>query len=213
LPSPTCTPNLSREGILQELLFAQGTARTPKFDDYTEDSYHVDKLDLLEGVRRLRGRDEAVVGLIVYGPTGPLWAYHVMLIVEEEEDLRANWVYFPHARITGKGTRPITREEYLAAVQRIASDPHMVAGLPTSETVGDDRAGTPSLESTHALLVADFSTELERVWHAAGDWLDLSADRMKALTSVLDSVLEASTITYTTALEDGHETSLCEDSP
>ncbi len=39
----------TRRGFFHELLFAAATSRTPRFDDYTRGSYHVNKLDLARG--------------------------------------------------------------------------------------------------------------------------------------------------------------------
>ena len=63
------------------------------------------------------------------------------------------------------------------------------------------------------LLFVDLSTDTEHVWHSAGDWQSLPYDEMRELTSILDSVLEGSTITYTSSLDDGYDTNLCEDAP
>ena len=42
---------LDRAGFVQELVFAYATPRTGRFDDYTRGSYHVNKLDLVQGIR------------------------------------------------------------------------------------------------------------------------------------------------------------------
>jgi len=211
-PFPQCRPQLGRTGFLQELLFAQGTARTPEFDDYTQGSYHVEKTDLLEGVRAIREK-EHVLGFIVYGPVGPLWAYHVLLFVAENDGVRLNTLVFPHARITSKATRVLSQKAYDEALSRLSSRPAMIMGVPTFETVRGERISELPLEWHYSLLMADWSTGTERLWHSAGDERTLSEEELVALTSDLNELLKDGTTTYTTSLPDGYDSSICPDEP
>lgn len=210
--SQLCQPELGRTGFLQELLFPQGTARTPQFDDYTEGSYHVEKMDLLEGVRALRSQ-ESVQGLVVYGPEGPIWTYYVFLFVAEDDQVRVNTLVFPHARITDKATRLLSPEEYRAAQANLTSRRSMISGEPSFETLRGERIADLSLDWHYSLLVADWSTGEERLWHSAGDETTLSVDERRSLTSVLNELLGEGTTTYSTTLPEGYETSICPDVP
>jgi hypothetical protein len=209
-----CQYILSRTGFLQELLFARGTPRTPAFDDYTPGSYHVEKMDLLEGVRELRSQEEAIVGVAVYGPFGPIWAYNVVLFMEEEEGkLRANWVHFPHARITQKATRELTNTEYRQLLLDLAASSVIAEGNPTFETLRDTARPDLGLESSFAFLIADWSQGSERVWHSVGDWMTLSAEELEEISSPFAAIFETSTTTYSTSLPDGYDTEMCPEEP
>lgn len=207
-----CVPDLGRNGFLQELLFPQGTARTPLFDDYTEGSYHVEKMDLLAGVRALRPR-EPVQGLVVFGPAGPLWAYYVFLFVSEGDQIRLNTLEFPHARITGKSTRLLSPTQYQEALGRLTSRQCMTPGAPSFNRVRGERIADLSLDWHYSLLVADWSGPSERIWHCVGSQRTLSANELEAVTSGLDELLAEGTTTYSTSLPEGYETSICSEAP
>jgi len=209
---PSCRPQLARTGFLQELLFPQGTARTPDFDDYTDGSYHVEKVDLLEGVRAIR-EHEHIAGVIVYGPVGPLWAYNVLLFVAEGDEIRLNTVAFPHARITGKTTRVLSRAQYEEALTKLSASQAVIMGVPSFETLRGRRTADLPLEWHYSLLMADWSTGAERLWHSAGDDRTLSGDEIASLTSGLNELLKDSTTTYTTSLPEGYDTNICPDEP
>ena len=209
---PHCRSRLDRTGFLQELLFPQGPARTPDFDDYTEGSYHVDKLELLEGIRSIRTR-EHIEGLIVYGPVGMLWSYHVLLFVAEKDGIRLNSLVFPHARITGKATRVLTSAQFEESMAKLTSNHAMVMGVPSLETLRRERVADTSLEWQYSLLLAVWPNGAERLWHSAGDEFTLPEDELTGLTSVLNELLENSTVTYTTSLPIGHRTNICPDHP
>lgn len=207
---PKCRPQLGRLGFLQELLFPQGTARTSEFDDYTDGSYHVEKVDLLDGVRALRAT-EPIRGLLVYGPVGPLWAYHVLLFVSEKDQVRLNTLAFPHARITGKATRVLSAAQYEQAFARLSSRTFMLQGVPSFDTLRGERTADMPLEWEYSLLMADWSDGTERLWHSAGDESSLSLEELTSLTSDLNELLAESTTTYTTSLPEGHATNICPD--
>jgi len=194
------------------MLFPQGTARTPLFDDYTEGSYHVDKLDLLEGVRALRPR-APVQGLVVFGPAGPIWSYYVFLFVSENGQVRLNAIEFPHARITEKSTRPLSPGEYREALARLTARQCMTPGEPSFLTVRGERIADLSLDWHYSLLVADWSDGNERLWHCVGSQRTLSSSELESLTFGLDDLLADGTTTYSTSLPEGHESFLCPEQP
>ena len=102
-----------REQFIRECLDSAATPETSKFNDYTEGSYHITKLDLVDGIEKATesqpGRLRAV---IIFGPAGPLWTYHVLVALKEGELIRLNSLVMPHARITGKGTTTLSEAEF-----------------------------------------------------------------------------------------------------
>lgn len=129
----------SRRAFLTEVLFAEPTTRTRRFDDYTTDSYHVRKLDLVTGLEeqsRLCGLRLRAV--LIVGPVGMLWSYHIAALTDEGDHVRVNTLVMPHARITGKGSGvvpPALAAELLAAV---AASPLIRPGIPTPLATDDD---------------------------------------------------------------------------
>ncbi|HPQ39935.1 MAG TPA: hypothetical protein PLV45_06130 [bacterium] len=207
--STSCCYNLSRDGFLQELLFIQGTTRTPEFDDYTPGSYHVEKLDLLAGVMQLREKDEPVTGALILGPLGPLWAYNAVLFVERDRRIHANWLHFPHARITYKGTRRLTRNEYIDFLDAITRSPVVSEGIPGFETLRCERNPDLPLEWHYDLLIADWSTGTMRTWHTVADQMEFTPDEVDSYVNALIALMEDDTATYSTDLPDGYETWIC----
>ena len=103
---PVDSAPTSRAAFLHEVLDGRPTSRTAKFDDYHEGSYHVAKADLADGLLDVaRACGLPLAGVVVVGPTGPLWAYHVAAFLREPDGrVRVNSLVMPHARITGKAT-------------------------------------------------------------------------------------------------------------
>jgi len=208
-----CRPDLSRHGFLQEMLFPQGTTRTPHFDDYTEGSYHVDKLDLLDGVRELAAGEESIVGFHVFGPYGPLWAYHVVLVLKTEDGLRVNWLNFPHARITSKGTWSLSWDQYREYLVAMEAETVIAAGLPSFESICGERNPDLPIDWHYSLLTADWSGESERVWHAVGDDQSLAREDMDRIVRIRNLLAGDQVTTYTTYLPDGYDAYICPDEP
>jgi hypothetical protein len=106
-------PGPTRAAFLREVLDARPTPVTPRFDDYTPGSYHVDKQDLLSGLAdEADQRKVPLRCLLVTGPDGILWAYSVTVFFQEGGNVRVNSLVMPHARITYKSTRLITAARY-----------------------------------------------------------------------------------------------------
>ena len=123
----------SREGFFREALFAAKSARTPRFDDYTPGSYHADKLDIAAGLPSAATKCGLTLdGLVVVGPVGPLWAYHVVVFVREGKDIRVNSLVMPHARITGKGTGVIAPAELTELFSTFATSSLLKPGRQAS---------------------------------------------------------------------------------
>jgi hypothetical protein len=183
---------LDRAGFIDELVFARATARTPRFDDYTEGSYHVDKLDLLEGVRQRRNGGTPILALFVQGPAGPMWSYEIVLFLRVENGVRANQLSMTHARITVKSTSFLGDEEYRELVQRVSST--LVEGAP---------APAENLDWSYDMLFCDFAGT-ERVFHSEGlDTVGFDVpERKRALWAFLDERLSKAVVTYSTVLPD-----------
>src|SRR5262245_51091726 len=66
----------TRKAFLGEVLDARPTPVTPKFDDYTPGSYHIEKEDLLNGlIEEAKKRKLTLRSVTIFGPvlTDPLW--------------------------------------------------------------------------------------------------------------------------------------------
>ncbi len=189
--APSTPPDLGRAAFVQELISAQPTARTRLFDDYTGGSYHVEKLDLLEGVREIRRRDH-VIALAVFGPSSILWTYHVVVVLEDGDGYRLNTLTMPHARITSKGTRLISMAEYKRARRRLTSLPTMVSGPPTFDSVGGPKDSELELEWRYSFLLADWSAGSERLWHARY----VPEPELESIATLLNGLLEDTKTTY-----------------
>jgi hypothetical protein len=119
--------DLSREAFIKEMVIASKTKATKYFDDYTPGSYHVAKLDLIKGARSLiDSTTRDVVAVIVLGPSGPLWQYDVITVIDSvgpEEQISVNRLAFAHARVVLKSTKQVEREDYLRMKSTILSNP------------------------------------------------------------------------------------------
>lgn len=127
-----------RAQFIRECLDSAATPETPKFDDYTKGSYHIDKLDLVQGIEKATesqpGRLRAV---IIFGPTRRLWTYHVLVALSEGGLIRLHSLVMPHARITGKGTRTLSRVEFEERLSKLTSSAILPEGDPTSIKADD----------------------------------------------------------------------------
>jgi hypothetical protein len=184
--------NLSREGFIQELVYARATPRTPQFDDYTPGSYHVEKIDLLDGVRTRRAATTPQIkGLLVVGPVGPLWAYYVTLFTEEKEGVRATDVNFPHARITFKRTKLLSGKEYKKFLDSLTRSRSLIEGMPSFDTIRRSRNVDLPLEWHYEVLLGDWSSGKERVFHSV-----IAESELGALLKAWDALFEKAVVTY-----------------
>jgi hypothetical protein len=127
-----------RAQFIRECLDAAATRETPKFDDYTKGSYHVDKLDLVEGLEAAtRSQPGRLHAVIILGPTGPLWAYYVFVALAEGDGIRLNWLVMPHARITGKSTRTFSKAEFEQLFSKVTASKLLHEGEPPSDKAAD----------------------------------------------------------------------------
>jgi hypothetical protein len=186
----------TREAFFREVLFPAPTARTPRFDDYTPDSYHVEKLDLAQGLpAEARRCGVALRALLVVGPVGPLWAYHVIAFVSDGDSLRVSSLVMPHARITGKGTGRVADGTLTALLRDLQRSPLVRVGLPTwADTV----AAGPGREYTYQVLLTVYREDTLEHWHAPMLERRPQADAaaVDRLFAQLNTVLETTKPTY-----------------
>jgi hypothetical protein len=155
----TDDPKPDRAAFLAEVLDAKPTPVTPKFDDYTRGSYHVEKADLLKGLTEEAGRRKlGLRAALITGPMplDPLWSYYVTVFLKEGDQVRVNHLVMPHARITGKSTGLISADRYdkwLAAA--------LATGLPEKVVAakGAADAGELPKEGEYQLLLAVWETD------------------------------------------------------
>jgi len=180
---------LNREGFIQELVFAQATPRTGEFDDYTPGSYHVDPLDLADGVRtRQSTQTPAIRALLVIGPYGALWAFDVWLFEEEGEVFRANRLVFAHARITFKATKLLSRQDLDSLLGTLERSRALVSGAPTAN-------------ANYGLLLADWRTGSDRLFYWPGDFYKADIPpEVAQLVEALAAALHETTVTYASDL-------------
>lgn len=137
--------------------------RLALFDDYTPGSYHVRKDDLLAGLRE----QSVACGLrlravLIVGPLGMLWAYHVAVFIDEGDEVRVNVLAMPHARITRKSTTTVTPTTASAWLDDVVASRLLRTGLPA--TAGTAARG--DAEFSYNLLLAIFDGAEARYRHA-----------------------------------------------
>jgi hypothetical protein len=183
----------SREGFFREALFAAGSARTPRFDDYTPGSYHAEKLDIADGLPLVAKKCGLnLEGLVVVGPIGPLWAYHVIVFLRDDKGIRLNTLVMPHARITGKGTVVVAPAEFEEFFRYLSSSSALRRGPPVwSDTA---KAGLDR-DFSYDFLAVRFGPDSNQVWSGS---LERNAESpvVADLFKVLNKLLSASQPTY-----------------
>lgn len=184
-----------RSHFFDEVLSPSATEWTPRFDDYQPTSYHVDKLDLARNLPAYAARrGQELRGVLVVGPVGFMWTYHVFTFVREGEHLRVVATALPHARVTGKSTAAISEADYRALNALISR----VAGV----------AQAPSLAATARHLerrVIERNPKLGAEWQANLVFVDyregvifgeLDETNVEAFERALESLLARLRGTY-----------------
>lgn len=185
-------PKPSRENFFREVLYAQLTEITPLFDDYTPGSYHVDKLDVFRGIPRLAAEEHLRLrGLIVIGPSGFLWSYHMIVFIEEDSGIRVNLLRMPHARITLKSTGKIPARRYGQFMKAILETGLLSKNLPPK---GDcEICGYP--EYDYEILLADWSAKKEVLLFGRLDEV-AHGRRVNSFIRKVDRLLSGLDVTY-----------------
>jgi hypothetical protein len=179
----------SRENFFREVLYAQATKITPLFNAYTDGCYHVDKIDVYKRLPGIAQKEGAKLrGLIVIGPTGVLWSYHVFAFIEEKEKIRVNQITMPHARITRKSTGVIGLNDYR----------ELMSGLKKTQVLKNELPANGKCETCeypewhYEVLVADWSGEKTEALYgklrdpAPGANVDLFEKTLNQMLSRLD---------------------------
>jgi hypothetical protein len=145
------------------VLFSGPTSRTPRFDDYTPDSYHIEKRDLVEGlIQQSDACNIKLRAILIVGPVGMLWAYRVVTFADEGAQLRVNIVAIPHARITEKRTATVSVEAALRTLDDISNSRRIVAGPPSPASSDPEGLG----EFASNLLLVRLDKGQPSYWHA-----------------------------------------------
>ena len=182
----------SRDNFFREVLYAKATSVTPLYDDYTEGSYHVDKLDVFKGLPEMAQKEGLKLsGLVVVGPVGLLWAYYVVAFIDEGEMIRVNSLTMPHARITYKSTGTITQKRYDELVNGLLKTNVLATELPPKGKC--DRCPYP--EWHYEVLVADWSDGKSNVYYGSLNEPKAGANT-DSFEKQINDVLSASKKTY-----------------
>jgi len=181
----------SRDNFFREVLFAKATSVTPLYNDYTVGSYHASKTGLLKGLPEMAKKEGLELrGLIVVGPVGPLWAYHVVAFIEEGNVIRVNSLTMPHARITYKSTGTISPKLYNDFIVGLLQTKIFVTELP--EGMCDICS---SFEYRYEALVSDWSNSLSSV-HYGSFGRPTARSEAESFVNQLNSMLSILKKTY-----------------
>lgn len=189
-----------RAQFIQECLDARATSQTAKFNDYNEfESYHIDKRDLILGIEEATqsqpGRLRAV---IIFGPGGPLWTYHVIVALSEESSVRLNSLVMPHARITGKGTRTLTGAEFEQLLEKLMTSKLLIEGDVAPIKAGEYDPFAQEFE--HDFVVVSWTGGRRTLRYGALENLLMKADpaakEAETLLEQVNTMLQGITTTY-----------------
>ncbi len=181
----------SRDNFFSEILYAKATSVTPLYNDYTVGSYHANKIGVLKGLPEVAKKEGLELrGLIVVGPVGPLWAYHIVAFIEEGNVIRVNSLTMPHARITYKSTGTISPKLYNDFLVELLQTKSFVTELPKGMC---DICSY--FESHYQVLISDWSNRPLSVYYGS---LDNPAARgeVDSFVKQLNSVLSILKQTY-----------------
>jgi hypothetical protein len=182
----------TRDAFFSEVLTAKPSQVTPLFDDYTPDSYHIDKLDVAKGLPLAAAACGVKLrALVLVGPAGMLWSYHVAALLEEGDVMRVNSLVMPHARITGKGTGILQMSEAMSMLRDIEQHPLVRSGLP-GPPKGED-----NLDFSYRLLLVVYGDAGAQYFHADFNEMEAS-DALSALLTRINAVLGKTASTYRT---------------
>jgi hypothetical protein len=197
--------NLSREGFIQEAVFPEGSPRTPYFDDYTEGSYHVDKIDMVNGIREMRKKKPEIIAAFIGGPWGMLWNYDFLVFMKTQSgEVKVGRLVFPHARIVYKSTTTIPRSEFNALSKSISSAKCVAPGYPTIDSLKHGKEKNLPLEWQYDFLFAVWGLDNELLFHAT-DRTYPSSECVREVTDVLSKFTDKMAPTYTNELPEGFD--------
>jgi hypothetical protein len=188
----------SREGFFREVLFAMPTSRTPRYDVYTVGSYHIDKLDLANGLPDAACKcGTPLDSVLVLGPRGLLWTYHVVAVLHDKTLLRVNSLVMPHARITSKATGLVRPNELGHLYAELLNTRLLQVGLPIKPS--SMSAGDLHFEFTYDLLFIRFAGDASVFRHGSlGRAAEEDRGEVERLYDAINRVLSQLQPTYET---------------
>lgn len=144
----------TRTAFLAELLDAEYSLVTRRFDDYTPGSYHVDKLDAYRGlVQASAAAGRVLRGVLIVGGYGPLWTYDVTAFFQETDGVRANQIVMAHARITWKGTALLSEAQFTRTMDELRRS-SLASPTPPARTANEGEYP----EQAYSVLLVDITT-------------------------------------------------------
>ena len=181
---------LSFRRFAREVLFGYATYHTPRFDAYTEGSYHVDPPQLVADIPAEAARHGLdLQAVVVVGPYGPVWAYDVVALIRTPECVRVNSLVMPHARITAKYSGCLSAQSATEWLRRLE------ALAPVVEPCPPGREGDPACCSClHVMQLADGTTSRRR--SDFGCSAEERSTAIEAINSALESLGAQLTPTY-----------------
>ncbi len=148
-------------GFYHELLNPVATKRTPAFDDYSIGNYRVRTNELtLEYYSFSKIFGKNLRAILIIGPNGPLWTYHVAAFFADNGKLKVNLIVMPHARITYKATGYIEENvltdlaNAIKTMKQVKDDDPPTYGIPVLFSLNDN------LETYHFDLLSDESSKI-----------------------------------------------------
>ena len=185
-----------RAQFIRECLDPTATRETPKFDDYTEGSYHVDKLDVVEGLEAAtKSQPGRLRAVIILGPTGPLWTYYVLVALSDGDAITLNSLVMPHARITGKGTKTLSKTEFEQLFNKLTASKLLRQGEPSEIK----KEGAISRDFRYDLFIVSWPNGRRSSWFAELEKTEgtPAAKDAEAVSDNVNAMLKGSKGTYT----------------
>ena len=188
-----------RDHFLREVLEPAATDVTPKFDDYTKGSYHVDKLDLLQGLgTAATNAANRLRAVVILGPESPMWTYYILAFQDRPDGVQVNKLVFAHARIVSKQTKTIKEPEFQKLLTRFSAPGLLTKGDPSSLETSEERPQ----EHAYNLLAAVWASTARTTYFREIEKNSLDpglAERTKKsddFSAALDGLMLNATTTY-----------------
>ena len=133
--------------------------------------------------------------MVVVGPLGPLWTYHIISLQAEGTAARVNWLVMPHARITRKGTAIFGSLDAKGWLRDVIAAGELEAGLPRNQPPGLPPA---IKEIPFEILIALWGEGDPSYWHGwiENGWFDIDGDATDQMLDVINDLLGRMLITY-----------------
>jgi hypothetical protein len=178
---------------MREVLFAAATPRTPRFNDYTPGSYHADKMDLAAALPSQAAEcGVRLRALIVLGPEGILWTYHIIAVLQDGDSLRINSLAMPHARIVSKAGGRVSLVRFDSLFAELTAVPFLAPGPPS---LPDSFNTSLRREFAWNVLATLYTDSGRALWHGTiGPTSDTG--RINAVMRPINALLSGLKVTY-----------------